>query len=351
MAVISLMEREFVQKRGLLTAEEFLHGVGLGQILGSFAVNAAFFIGYRLFGPAGGILSVAAFLTPSLTLVIALAHFYFRYHSLPALQGAVAGLGPVVIALILDAAWSLGRQVLRSRLAVCIAGAALAAAVFNINAVWVILAAGMVGLLMPDGRRWGGPGTGDSSRIFGVLAIPATVGPFTLLGLTAITFLRVGLVFFGGGFVLVPVLHHRLVTQLHWLNSREFLDGVAISNLTPGPISVLATFAGFRVAGVPGALVATAALMAPAIGLMWVMSGQYERYRDDDRVQRALAGVNPAVAGLILSAALVLGRSAITSWRGWVFCGISLLLLQKYRWHPAFLLAIGAIAGYAGLLP
>ena len=156
MAVISLMEREFVQKRRLLTAEEFLHGVGLGQILGSFAVNAAFFIGYRLFGPAGGILSVASFLTPSLTLVIALAHFYFRYHSIPALQGAVAGLGPVVIALILDAAWSLGRQVLRSRIAIAIAGAALAAAMFNVNAVWVILAAGTLGILMPDGR-WGGP--------------------------------------------------------------------------------------------------------------------------------------------------------------------------------------------------
>ena len=291
MAVISLMEREFVQKRRLLTAEEFLHGVGLGQILGSFAVNAAFFIGYRLFGPAGGILSVGAFLTPSLTLVIALAHFYFRYHSLPALQGAVAGLGPVVIALILDAAWSLGRQVLRSQVAVFIAGAALVAAMLNINAVWVILAAGTVGLLMRDGR-WGGPGSGagDFFRMSGALAIPAMVGPLTLLGLTAITFLRVGLVFFGGGFVLVPVLHHRLVTQLHWLTSREFLDGVAISNLTPGPISVLATFAGFRVAGVPGALVATAALMAPAMVLMWVMSGHYERYRDDDRAPAVFGG-------------------------------------------------------------
>ena len=129
------------------------------------------------------------------------------------------------------------------------------------------------------------------------------------------------------------------------------MDGVAISNLTPGPISVLATFAGYRVAGVTGALVATAALMAPAMGLMWLMSGQYERFRDDDRAQRFLAGVNPAVAGLILSAALLLGRSAIESWRDWIFCGVSLLLLQKFRWHPAFLLAIGAIAGYAGLLP
>ena len=181
MAVIALMQREFVQKRKLLPAEEFLHGVGLGQILGSFAVNAAFFIGYRLFGVAGGMLSVGVFLMPSLALVIALSHFYFQYHSISALQGAVAGLGPVVIALIVDAAWSLGRQVLRSRAAVCIAGAALAAGALKTNALWVIVAAGVVGLLLPHARRPGpsapaGPSTGPPAMI----AIPVAVGPLSL---------------------------------------------------------------------------------------------------------------------------------------------------------------------------
>ena len=149
----------------------------------------------------------------------------------------------------------------------------------------------------------------------------------------------------------MPVLHHRLVTELGWLNTREFLDGVAISNLTPGPIAVLATFAGYHVAGVAGALVATAALLAPAMGLMWLISGQYARYRDDPHAQRFLAGVNPAVTGLILSAAVLLVGSAIGSWRGWILCGVSLLLLQRFRWHPAFVLAIGSVAGYAGVLP
>ena len=352
MAVIALMEREFVQKRKLLTGEEFLHGVGLGQILGSFAVNAAFFIGYRLFGAMGGVLSVSVFLVPSLALVIALSHFYFLYHSIPALQGAVAGLGPVVIALILDASWLFGRQVVRSPAAVCIAVGALLAGALKTNAVWVILAAGTVGLLLPVVRRSrAGTPSGRSPGTLPALHIPAIIGPLSLLGSTAITFLKMGLVFFGGGFVLVPVLHHRLVTQLGWLNPREFLDGVAISNLTPGPIAVLATFAGYHVAGVAGALVATAALLAPAMGLMWLMSGQYERYRGDPRVQRFLAGVNPAVTGLILSAAVLLEGSAIGSWRGWILCGVALLLLRKLRWHPAFVLAVGSVAGYAGVLP
>ena len=172
-----------------------------------------------------------------------------------------------------------------------------------------------------------------------------------MLGSTTMTFLKIGLVFFGGGFVLVPVLHHRLVTELGWLSPREFLDGVAISNLTPGPIAVLATFAGYHIAGVAGALLATAALLAPAMGLMWLMSGQYERYRGNPRVQRFLAGVNPAVTGLIVGAAVLLQASAIGSWRGWILCGASLLLLRKFRWYPAFVLAIGSVAGYAGVLP
>jgi chromate transporter len=352
MAVIALMDREFVQNRKLIAAEEFLHGVGLGQILGSFAVNAAFFVGYRLFGVVGGILSASVFLIPSLTLVTALSHFYFRYHAMPALQGAVVGLGPVVIALIVDAAWSLGRLLPRSPAVICIVGAALAAGVLKTNAVWVILVAGIVGLLLPhaSGPRPTGP-AGPSTRMLALAAAPAAIGPLSLLASITMTFLKVGLVFFGGGFVLVPVLHHRLVVELGWLNSREFLDGVAISTLTPGPIAVLATFAGYHVAGVAGALLATAALLAPAMGLMWWMSGEYLRYRGDPRVQRFLAGVNPAVTGLILSAAAMLATSAIGSWRGGVLSGVSLLLLSKFRWHPAIVLAIGAAAGYAGVLP
>ncbi len=352
MAVIALMEREFVQKRKLLTGEEFLHGAGLGQILGSFAVNVAFFVGYRLFGVVGGMLSAGVFLMPSLAMVTALSHFYFLYHSIPALRGVVAGLGPVVIGLILDASWSFGRQVLRSPAAICIAGGALVAGALKTNAVWVILAAGTVGLLLPNVPRARPRAlSGPAPTALPALHIPAIAGPLSLLGTTAVTFLKTGLVFFGGGFVLIPVLHHRLVTELGWLSPREFLDGVAISNLTPGPIAVLATFAGYHIAGVTGALVATGALLAPAMGLMWLVSGQYERYRGDPRAERFLAGVNPAVTGLILSAAVLLERSAIGSWRGWILCGVSLLLLRKFHWHPAFGLVIGSVAGYAGLLP
>ncbi len=353
MAVIALMEQEFVRKRRLIPLDEFVHSVGLGQVLGSFAVNVAIFIGFRLFGVAGALLSAGAFLAPSITLVIILSDLYFRYHAVPALQSAVAGLAPVVIALILDAGWSIGRKVLRSWPAGLIATGALAAGVAQWNTVWVLVAAGAAGFLLPVRPTHQGRPHQPAKKAGGGAA---SLMPFALFAAGPVsqlvtTFFKIGLVFFGGGFVLVPVLHNRLVTQLGWLKPQEFLDGVAISNLTPGPIAVLATFAGFHLGGTTGALAATVALFAPGIILMLAISHQYGRFRDDHRAQRFLSGINPAVAGLILSAALVLGRSALVSWHGYALLAISFSLLAGLRWHPAFVLAIGAAAGYFGLLP
>lgn len=353
MAVIALMEQEFVRRRRLIPLDEFLNGVGLGQVLGAFAVNVSIFIGYRMYGVTGALLSAGAFLAPSIGLVIILSDLYFRYHALPALQGAIAGLAPVVIALILGAGWSIGRKVLRSLPGVLIALGALLAALTRLNSAWILLAAGAVGLLLSlrssaPGRTnpsAGSPGQDAANHLS--LALPI-VAPISKL---SATFVKIGAVFFGGGFVLVPVLHHRLVTELGWLTPKEFLDGVAISNLTPGPIAVLATFAGYHIAGITGALTATAALFAPGAILMLAISHQYARLRGDQRAKHFLAGVNPAVTGLIVSASVSLGQTTLLSWHEYVALGLALLLLVRLRWHPAFVLALGAASGYVGLLP
>jgi chromate transporter len=351
MAVIALMEQEIARKRRLISVDEFAHGVGLAQILGAFAVNTAIFVGYRLFGFIGSLLCALAFLTPSLLLVIALSHLYFEYHTIPALQGLVAGLGPVVIALIVSAGWNIAHHTVRTKIAVVVASAATALGLARLNTIWILLAAGAVGLFLNRDSRTA-MGTSAPHSTTTLFAVPPvsmpTVGP--LIGLTG-TFLKIGCVFFGGGFVLVPLLHHHLVTELHYLTEREFLDGVAISNLTPGPIAVLATFAGYHVASIAGALVVTAALFAPGAALMLVISHQYARFREDRRAQRFLGGINPAVAGLIFATALLLTPAALASWRGLLLCGVSFLLLTRFRWHPAFVLAIGAATGYLGISP
>jgi len=369
MAVIGLIERELVERRRVVTPGEFLHGVALGQLLGPFALNAAFFVGYRRHGLRGAALASLCFLLPSVALVVLLSALYFRFHSLPALAGVLAGLGPVVISLILSAALSAGKRVLTTWPAWVVAGAGFAASLAKVSPALTLLAAGGAGLLFGarafprEGgsrpRRSRDPEAGTPPRkglppALGLLPLIAgSSGTASAVGLTtiAVTFFKVGLVFFGGGFVLVAVLSRHLVHDLQWLSPREFLDGVAVSNLTPGPIAVLATFAGYKLAGVPGALLATAALLAPALVLMTVLCAGYEYFRSSDRFADFMSGVSPAVVGLITSAAALLWAQAIPGWRALLLAVASGVLLLRFRWHPAFVLALGAALAALGLVP
>ena len=363
MAIIALMEHELVRKRRVIGAEEFLHGVGLGQILGPFAVNTALFTGYRLYGTLGGLIAASAFMAPSLALVIILSWLYFSYHAIPALQGAVQVSAQYNSAHIecslVDGKESL--PIMDCSAAVC---GATVVGLYKINPVYVVVGAGTLGLTL--GTRIGGinrrppaPAGPEADRVtkeWGAGAflwpvpLPATAASASLVKL-CVTFLTMGLVFFGGGFVLVPVLHQTLVEKLGWLSPQEFIDGVAISNLTPGPISVLATFAGYRLRGIAGALVATGALYLPAVILMLVLCHQYERLKDRKETQAFLAGVIPAVIGLVLSTAIVLASGTLHSWRAFAFAGLALLVLIRWKVHPAFVLAVGAAAGTAAILP
>jgi len=352
MAVIALMENEFVRKRQIIPLNEFINGVGLGQILGAFAVNTAIFVGFRFFGVLGALLSAGAFMMPSFLLVVLFADLYFRYHAVPALQGMIAGLGPVVIALIVNAAWSIGRRVLYSWPSRAIAILAFASGVAQLNAAFVLAAAGATGLLLklPTQAPKHPSPVGADARVATSLSLFA-LPVFTSWPLVFTTFFKIGMIFFGGGFVLVPILHYHLVSQLQWLKPQEFLDGLAISNLAPGPIALVSAFAGYHFAGLPGAVFATVGLFGPGVLLMLAITHEYERFRSNARTQTFLAGINPAVAGLILAAAPLLGRSALVSWRGYLLFTLSLALLARFQWPPVLVLITGAGAGYVGLLP
>jgi chromate transporter len=371
MAVIALIERECVRRRKCVEADEFLHGVGLGQILGPFAVNAVLFVGYRMAGFLGGLVAATAFMLPSVVLVIVLSWLYFTFHSIPSLQGALAGVGPVVIALIVSAAIAMGTKAVRSWTGALLAALACSASLLHTNPVWILAVAGVTGLLLKpernarmtslststDAKALAVPmaimGSSKSLAVSPVLAgstisAVATIPAAGVLGL-AVTFLKIGLVFFGGGFVLIPILHHRLVGDLGWLTRQEFMDGVAISQLTPGPIAVLATFAGYRVGGVLGAIAATAALFAPAIVLMLVISRYYQRLRNIVVVKDFLSGIVPAVVGLIIAAAIALAPGSLSLHRPAtiILAILALLALWRWKWHPAIVLGIGAIVGAA----
>ncbi len=361
MAIIALMERDLIRKRRVLEAEEFLQGVGLGQVLGPFAVNTALFVGNRLYGTLGGLACAFAFMAPSVLIVILLSWLYFSFHAIPALQGAIGGLGPVVIALILVAAWSMGRKAARSWPSVLMAALALALSLFKINAVYILAGAGIIGLIAgkrintkdkpPKNAEQNKPQTsgGGGASVTGIAALPAVGSVSAGIFNIAWVFLKIGFIFFGGGFVLIPILQQRL-GALGWLTQKEFVDGVAISNLTPGPIAVLATFAGFHLHGVLGALAATLALFTPAMILMTLMSREYSRFKDARYFKNFMGGVTPAVVGMVAGAAVLLSPGILHDIAAWGLLATALFLLARFQWHPAWVLAIGATLGTIGIV-
>jgi len=151
------------------------------------------------------------------------------------------------------------------------------------------------------------------------------------------TYLRIGMIFFGGGYVLIPLLQHLLVEQYKWLTLREFLDGVAISQLTPGPLAMLATFTGVRVGGFTGGLIATICIFAPCIVLMLFVGRYYSRLKEIGLIRSTLDGVLPAVVGLVASAAWSLG-AALGSVREYIVLVIAFCIFRWTKVNPMFMI-------------
>lgn len=159
------------------------------------------------------------------------------------------------------------------------------------------------------------------------------------------TFLKVGLLFFGGGYVLLPLLQHLLVEQQRWMTLQEFMDGVAISQLTPGPLAILATFAGVRVGGFTGGLIATVCVFLPCVLLMLVVGRYYERLKNIDLIRSTLDGVLPAVVGLVASAAWTLGSSSLVELKQWLLLAVAFLLFRYTRVSPMLMILSAGLLG------
>jgi chromate transporter len=159
-------------------------------------------------------------------------------------------------------------------------------------------------------------------------------------------FLKIGLIFFGGGYVLIPLLHRLMVDQYKWLTLREFMDGLALSQLTPGPIAILATFTGFRVGGFWGGLIATTLIFLPCTALMLFISSHYEKFRKMKLFRGTLDGVLPAVVGLVAAAAWNLGTSSLVGARDFMLLAVGFLILQFTRISPMFVILGAGAIGY-----
>ena len=391
-AVLAQIRNLTVRKRQWLTDSEFAEVVALAQTLpGTSSGNSVTYIGVRLRGWRGAAAAMSGFILPSMLIMIALAILYKHVHNFPGSERFFHGLNGAVVALILVTAVRMGRSILTRNWQWLIAALGfLAVAIFDATVLEVVLAAGLIGIYIDSfaekqwrqlrsfrtliGRRRTRIRTRmakqrrlrradvlrqpppekpseeptperEESITFRSISLLALGMPLIaklglLFTLSAI-FLRIGTVTFGGGLVMVPLIESEVVNTHHWLTHQEFADAFALGQITPGPVLITATFVGYRVAGTLGALVATISIFLPAFVMTIAAASSLRRFRNNEQVQAFLRGVAPAVVGLLVAAALSVGRAGIHSWVGLSIMCLAIFTLVRFR-PNAFWVILGA---------
>jgi chromate transporter len=351
-AHVALMEEELVRRRRWLTRERFLDLLGAANLIpGPNSTELAIHIGYERAGWPGLIVAGACFIIPAAVIVAALAWGYVRYGSLPAIAGILEGVKPVVIAIVAQAVWNLGRGVLSSRRALALGIACLIAAMLGAHELALLALAGATMWVLATWRQRGDDTTVRSLAVAAGPPLLAAAAPvaFSLGGLFLI-FLKIGSVLFGSGYVLLAFLRADLVVRLGWLTERQLLDAVAVGQATPGPVFTTATFVGYLLGGTTGAVVATAGIFLPAFVFVAASGPLLPKVRRSPRARAVLDGVNVASLALMAAVTIQLARSALAGPAGLALAVASAVALMRFRVRVAWLVLAGALLGLVATL-
>jgi chromate transporter len=348
-----MMEDEVVSRRRWLTREQFLDFLGATNLIpGPNSTEMAIHVGRVRAGLPGLLVAGASFILPSAVMVTALAWAYVRFGSLTEVSGVMYGVKPIVIALIVQAVFKLARTAVKSSWLAVVGALAAMATALGADQLVVLAGGGLLaGIIYSLRSRERSSSVG--SFLTGGAALTAASSsaavPFSLTALFLV-FLKLGAILFGGGYVLVALIRSNLVAHLHWISERQLLDAIAVGQVTPGPLSTAATFIGFLLAGVPGAVIATIAIFLPAFFFVAISGPLVPRLRQSPLAGAVLDGVNVAALALIAVVTWQLFRAAVVDWPTLVLAGLSFLLLLRYQINSVWLVVGGAVVGAGATL-
>ncbi|MGC8738249.1 MAG: chromate efflux transporter [Candidatus Hydrogenedens sp.] len=353
--VISLIHNSFVKQKRLISDEEFAIGIGLSQFLGAFAVNTTSFVGRKLKGIKGSILSTFFFLLPSFVIVCILTGFYFRFNKTFDFGNILKGISPVIIALMLSTAFDLSIKIKKDIVFILILGFVIIGGLFNINYVILLIASGFFQVLSIYTKR--DRTDKNLSHSFYFIQYPfnflsGVSVSFSIIGVNSfftvgLVFLGIGFIFFGGGYSLLPLLQNIFVNKLHWISNHDFIVGIVISQATPGPFAIIATFMGYYLKGVMGAFIATFMIFLPAFVFLQILIGLQNNFKDNENVQAFIKGINIATIGqlLLLSYHFFIEILTPFSIPLIIFLIISFVLFFIYKMPSLLLIVVGIIYG------
>lgn len=367
MALISAIENIVIDRQKLLTHEDMLDGISLASVLpGPVAANVVAYVGYRLRGGIGALITASAVLLPSFVLVVALTIAYLQAGEIPAINKVFAGFIPAVVAIIISAATRMSKKAIKGwrELSIAAVSATLLKTIggFYITLI-VILGAGLIGWFAFRGKVAKSLAANpikqeleplDTKKIAVPLAILAVILSLSLLPLQLgedslaklfVTFSGMSLMLFGGGYVFIPMIQEVVVNNYGWVTQTEFANAIAMGQITPGPILISAAFIGYVVKGIAGAFVSTVAIFFPPGLLMVTMSHLLERIKHSIVIQAALKGIRPAVIGMIFTAAIVVAQTAQIHWASLLILAASLAAIWKLKLEVVLIIPLAGLVG------
>jgi chromate transporter len=358
-AHIAMMQDEVVRRRGWLTEERFLDLLGATNLIpGPNSTELAIHIGWQRRAWAGLLVAGLTFIVPAMLMTAAFGWAYVRFGEVPAVGWVLYGVAPVILGVIVQAIWRLAPKAARTWWLRALAVLAAGAVALGLNEIGVLLGAGVVAVLVarasqpsPPSRpsQPSRPPEGTALRSLVVPMVPVAAAG---VGASAITlptifwvFLKIGSVLFGSGYVLLAFLRADLVERLGWLSEAQLVDAIAVGQVTPGPVFTTATFIGYVLAGVPGALVATVAIFLPAFVFAALLGPVADRVRERPLTAALLDGVNAAALGLMAAVTVQLGRDAVVDPPTAILLALSGLALWWGRVPSVVLVAAGGAVG------
>ena len=376
MALISVIENVIVKKLKLISHNDMLNGVSLANLLpGPMAVNVVAFVGYNVRGPLGALVTTTAVILPSFLLILALSYIYFNFGEVVNFKSIFLGFMPAVAAIVFSVAWRLGKKTITGKIELLIAISAILILFFIpqeykvFTPIALIFTSGVIGyfIFSSDDKnvtdfKFTSVFTNKNSlailllfcALFIIWFFPLPIDKNGVLYLS-LTFASMSLMLFGGGYVFIPVIGSIVVLENGWLTSQEFTDGIALGQVTPGPILISATFIGYKVAGIWGALCSTIAIFGVPALLMVFVSRWFDFISKSSATQAVMHGIHSAVIGMICIAAFIILKSSfdikafsdiVISWPLIAIFVTSLVGLIRFNLDVIFIIPPAGLVGY-----
>jgi chromate transporter len=347
-AHIAMMHDEACQRRKWVSEARFLDLLGAANIIpGPSSTEMAIYLGYERAGWRGLVAGGACFIMPAMLIVLALAWAYVKYGGAPQAAWLLYGIKPAVVAVIVQALWKLFGTAVKGPLLAAVGLLVLGLYLGGFDAIALIFGSGLLVMVIRNGwRLW--PGGGSVLAILPALGLPAgaAAASFSLTGLF-LTCLKIGSVVFGSGYVLLAFLRADFVQRLGWLTDHQILDAVAVGQFTPGPVFTTATFIGYLLGGVPGAILGTVGVFLPSFFLAAAVFPLVGMLRRSRWAGAFLDGVNVGALGLIAGVTWQLGRAALVDWPTLGLAVVSAFVLFRFRVNSAWIILGGGVAGLA----